>query len=123
MKHVLIVDDSATVRLELCAALTAAGYAVVEAADGVAGLERVAEVAFSMIILDVNMPRMGGLEMLDHLKADPKSAGIPVVLLTTEAQRSLIDRARQAGAKGWLVKPVKMEHIVSTVAQLTGGGR
>ena len=119
MKHVLIVDDSQTIRHELSEALKAAGYAVVEAADGVAGLERVAETQFAMIILDVNMPRMGGLEMLDNLSRDPKTAKIPVLMLTTEAQRSMIDRARLAGAKGWLVKPVKMDRIVTTVTALT----
>jgi len=119
MKHVLIVDDSQTIRHELSGALKAAGYAVVEAADGVAGLECVQQTQFAMIILDVNMPRMGGLEMLDNLSSDPKTASIPVLMLTTEAQRSLIERARQAGAKGWLVKPIKMDHILSTVAALT----
>lgn len=118
MKHVLIVDDSQTIRHELNGALKAAGYAVVEADDGVSGLERVRETSFSMIILDVNMPRMNGLEMLEHLAKDPKTAGIPVLMLTTEAQRSLIERARQAGAKGWLVKPVKLDHIIRTVAAL-----
>jgi two-component system chemotaxis response regulator CheY len=119
MKHVLVVDDSQTIRHELSEVLTAAGYAVVEAVDGVAGLERVSETQFAMIILDVNMPRMGGLEMLDQLSRDPKSSKIPVLMLTTEAQRSSIDRARRAGAKGWLVKPVKLELIVTTVAALT----
>jgi two-component system chemotaxis response regulator CheY len=119
MKHVLVVDDSQTIRHELSQVLSAAGYAVVEASDGVAGLERVAETQFAMIILDVNMPRMGGLEMLEQLSLDPKSAKIPVLMLTTEAQRPIIERARRAGAKGWLVKPVKLDLIVTTVAALT----
>lgn len=118
MKHVLIVDDSQTIRHELATGLKGAGYAVVEAGDGLVGLERVQETSFSMIILDVNMPRMGGLEMLETLSRDPKTKGIPVLMLTTEAQRALIERARAAGAKGWLVKPVKIERIVSTVAAL-----
>jgi two-component system chemotaxis response regulator CheY len=118
MKHVLIVDDSQTIRYELAAGLKAAGYAVVEARDGIAGLERLQETQFSMVILDVNMPRMGGLEMLETMRRDPKTAKTPVLMLTTEAQRSLVERARAAGAKGWLVKPVKIERIVSTVAAL-----
>jgi two-component system chemotaxis response regulator CheY len=120
VKQVLIVDDSKTVRHDIAEALKLAGFAVVEAADGVAGLERVAEQRFAMIILDVNMPRMNGLEMLDRLKLDAKTADIPVVLLTTEAEDSMIERARKAGAKGWLIKPVPIAHVVSTVAALTG---
>ena len=120
MKYVLIVDDSHTIRHEIAAGLKAAGFGVSEAGDGVTGLERTTEQEFAMIILDVNMPRMGGLEMLDRLKADPKTANIPVVLLTTEAERAMIERARKAGAKGWLIKPVPLEHIVSTVVALTG---
>jgi two-component system chemotaxis response regulator CheY len=119
VKEVLIVDDSQTIRHEIGEALKQAGFGVVEAGDGVSGLERARERDFVMIILDVNMPRMNGLEMLDQLKLDPKTASIPVVLLTTEAERSMIERARKAGAKGWLIKPVPMAHIVSTVVALT----
>jgi CheY-like chemotaxis protein len=88
---------------------------VVEASDGAAGLQRVTQHEFSMIILDVNMPLLNGMEMLERLKQDPKTAGIPVLMLTTEAQRSMIDRARQNGAKAWLIKPIKVESLVSTV--------
>lgn len=119
MKHVLIVDDSQTIRHEIAAGLTQAGFGVAEAGDGVTGLERTTEQTFAMIILDVNMPRMNGLDMLDQLKLDPKTSHTPVVLLTTEAEPAMIERARNAGAKGWLIKPVPMEHIVSTVRALT----
>ena len=71
-----------------------------------------------MIILDVNMPLLNGLEMLERLKQDPKTASIPVLMLTTEAQRSMIERARQNGAKAWLIKPIKVESLVSTVNKL-----
>ena len=119
MKRVLVVDDSQTIRHEVAAALQQAGFETVEARDGLAGLECARQQPFSMIILDVNMPRMGGLELLDHLKQDAVTSGIPVLMLTTEAQPSLIQRARKAGAKGWMIKPVKMTQIVSTVAALT----
>lgn len=118
MKEVLIVDDSQTVRRELSEGLKQAGFGVVEAGDGISGLERASERDFVLIILDVNMPRMNGLDLLDHLHRDPKTAKTPVVLLTTEAEPALMDRARQAGAKGWLIKPVPIAHIVKTARAL-----
>jgi two-component system chemotaxis response regulator CheY len=116
MKKVLIVDDSEIVRQQLGRALTEAGLSVVEAGDGVDGLERLGEYAdISLLILDINMPRMNGLEMLDALKRNPKTALLPVLVLTTEAQHSMVARAKQAGAKAWLIKPVKMDRFVEVV--------
>lgn len=115
MKKVLVVDDSETIRQHVAEALTRVGFEVVEASDGAAGLQRVSQHEFSMIILDVNMPLLNGMEMLERLKQDPKTAGIPVLMLTTEAQRSMIERARRNGAKAWLIKPIKVESLVSTV--------
>ena len=118
MKKVLIVDDSETIRQEVARALGNAGFSVFEASDGIDALERIGEIDFSMVILDVNMPRLGGLDLLDRLKADPKTSKLPVIMLTTEAQRSMIERAKNAGARGWLIKPVKMEHLVIAVTKL-----
>lgn len=119
MKQVLIVDDSQTVRHELAAALSAAGYGTLEAADGEVGLELARAHPISLIILDVNMPRMNGLQMLEHLRLDWATANVPVVILTTEAEEPMVERARKAGAKGWLIKPVTAAHLVSTVVAVT----
>ena len=120
MKKVLVVDDSETVRQQLGDALSRAGLTVVEARDGLDGLERIAEHDdLSVLILDVNMPRMNGLDMLDKLKENPKTAGLPVLILTTEAQSSMVARAKQAGAKAWLIKPVRMDLLVDVVQKLT----
>jgi len=118
VKKVLIVDDSETIRQEVSRALGNAGFATVEACDGIEALERMTESDFSLVILDVNMPRLSGLDLLDRLQQDPKTAKLPVIMLTTEAQRSMIDRARKGGAKGWLIKPVLMEHLVTAVTKL-----
>lgn len=115
MKKILVVDDSETIRQHVAEALTKVGFEVIEAGDGASGLRRTEQHDFSMIILDVNMPILNGLEMLERLKQDPKTKAIPVLMLTTEAQRSMIERARQNGAKAWLIKPVKVESLVSTV--------
>src|SRR6188472_2473921 len=100
MKKVLVVDDSETVRQQLADALSQAGLRVVEAREG---LERVAEHDdLSIMVLDVNMPRLNGLDMLDKLKENPKTSSTPVLILTTEAQSSMVARAKKAGAKAWL---------------------
>ena len=122
MKKVLVVDDSETIRQHVAEALTRAGFHVFEAGDGQAGLQRVAQHEFSLIILDVNMPLLNGLEMLERLKQDPQSADIPVLMLTTEAQRSMIERARRNGAKAWLIKPIKVESLLSTVSKVLQQG-
>ena len=118
MKKVLVVDDSETVRLEVGRALEAAGYGIVEAGDGVEGLEKAAQEQLSMVLLDVNMPRMGGLEMLEELRAGQATRDVPVLVLTTEVQESMIARAKKAGASGWIYKPPNMELLVKTVNRL-----
>jgi two-component system chemotaxis response regulator CheY len=118
VKKVLIVDDSETIRQEVARALGNAGFSTVQACDGVEALERIAETNFSLVVLDVNMPRLSGLDLLDRLQQNPKTAKLPVIMLTTEAQRSMIERAKVGGAKGWLIKPVMMEHLVIAVTKL-----
>jgi len=120
MTRVLIVDDSKTVRDAVAAALSLAGFTISEARDGLSGLALARQLMPSIIILDVNMPLMNGLEVLEELKRHPETSAIPVVLLTTEAARSQIERARKAGARAWLIKPVPVDHIVNTAAALTG---
>lgn len=117
-RAVLVVDDSETIRQQVGRALRDAGYTVVEAADGVEGLQRLTEGRFCVAIVDVNMPRLNGLEMLEQLKADPKQSETLVLMLTTEVQQALIARAKKAGARGWMIKPVKMELLVSAVNKL-----
>ncbi|HEX5656852.1 MAG TPA: response regulator [Polyangiales bacterium] len=118
-KKVLVVDDSPTVRQQVSLALKQAGFEVVEATDGADGVSKVgSDPSIGMVILDVNMPRMNGLEMLETIKAGGQNAGLPVIMLTSEGQQSLIDRAKKAGAKGWIVKPFKAELLVAAVKKL-----
>jgi two-component system chemotaxis response regulator CheY len=120
MKKILVVDDSATVRQQVGLALTQAGYAIIEAADGEEGLAVLERGGISMIICDVNMPRMNGLEMLESVRRDPRHNAVPVVMLTTEGHPALVERAKKAGAKGWIVKPFKAELMIAAVAKLVG---
>jgi two-component system, chemotaxis family, chemotaxis protein CheY len=118
-KKVLVVDDSPTIRQQVGTALQQAGIDVIEASDGVEGVAKVeGDAEIGMVILDVNMPRMNGLEMLESIKSGGKNAALHVVMLTSEGQQSLIERAKKAGAKGWIVKPFKSELLVSAVKRL-----
>ena len=118
-KKIMIVDDSKTIRQQVSFTLSKGGYEVLEAEDGAEGLEKAkSQSDIAMIISDVNMPNMNGLEMVEAIK----EAGIttPVIMLTTEGAADLIERAKAAGAKGWLVKPFKPEQLVAAVGKLAG---
>src|SRR4029077_18470143 len=117
VKKILVIDDSETIRQQVKQALASTGYQIIEAVDGVDGLEKLRTVAdLDMALCDVNMPRMNGLDMI--AEAQRTGSRIPILMLTTEGQPSLIRRAREAGAKGWIVKPFKPELLVAAVTKL-----
>ena len=119
MKKVLVVDDSETIRAEVIRTLGQSGFSMIEARDGLEGLATITcNLDLSLIVLDINMPAMNGLELLDKLAANPDTKAIPVLLLTTEAEESLMARAKKAGAKGWLIKPVTPEILVMATQKL-----
>ena len=119
-KKVLIIDDSSAVRRQLSAALGNAGFVVLEAADGVDGAEQIrAETDLALVICDVNMPRMSGLDMLERLQQEIAQRQLPVVMLTTEGQPEAMTRAKKWGAKGWIVKPFKEQLLLGAVQKLT----
>lgn len=121
MKKILVVDDSQSIRNEVSEALGPAGYGVLQAADATEALACVAKHQdIAIVVLDVNMPGMSGIDVLEHLQQLRPKRDLPVLMLTTEAERSLVDRARKAGAKGWLVKPVKPHLLVSAITRLVG---
>jgi len=117
VKKVLVIDDSETVREQVRQTLSGAGYEILEAIDGVDGLEKLRETKdVALALCDVNMPRMTGLEMVAELHRSGIS--IPILMLTSEGQPSLIRRARDAGAKGWIVKPFKPELLLEAMNKL-----
>lgn len=115
--RVLVIDDSLLVRRQVTATLKAPGYLVTEAVDGLDALEKLSSLSDTkLIVCDVNMPRMNGIELLERLSA--QGSLVPVVMLTTEGQPELIQRAKSLGAKGWIVKPFKPEFLLATAAKL-----
>jgi two-component system chemotaxis response regulator CheY len=123
-KTVLIIDDSATVRRQVSNVLSAAGFQMVEAVDGIDGADKIRTRAeLSLVICDVNMPRLSGLEMLDNLQSEIAQRQLPVVMLTTEGQPEAMARAKKAGAKGWIVKPFKEHLLLAAVSKLTQPAR
>ena len=119
-KKVLVVDDSQTVRQQVSIALSQAGYEVLEAGDGVEGFDKISgDAEIKLVVCDVNMPRMNGLEMVEKVRGESQFDKLPIVMLTTEGAPQLIARAKKAGAKGWIVKPFKADLLVKAVDKLT----
>jgi two-component system chemotaxis response regulator CheY len=120
-KTVMVIDDSRTVRQQLTQVLSQAGYHVVEASDGLEGAELIAATPdVALVICDVNMPKMNGIDMLALVKREPQNAGLLVLMLTTEGQPALIAKAKAAGARGWILKPFKPDLLLATVQKLAG---
>lgn len=117
---IMVVDDSLMVRQQVCSTLSQAGFEILEAHDGVDALEKLAESPdLDLIMLDVNMPAMNGIELLQRLRDDRWSTRIPVVMLTTEGHPQLMQEAKALGARGWIIKPFKPELLVAAVTKLT----
>lgn len=117
--RILVVDDSPVLRASLRFALSSAGVEVVEAGDGVAGLEVLKGMAEqaqkpAMIITDVNMPRMDGLTFVREVKKTSFKF-VPILVLTTESQADKKAEGKLAGASGWLVKPFSPEQVLEVV--------
>ncbi|MBA4805691.1 MAG: response regulator [Brevundimonas sp.] len=118
-KTILTVDDSRTMRSMLLLALEGAGYRVIQAEDGVHGLEVLAESGGAdVVITDINMPRMDGFGFIENVRANPAWDGTPVLVLTTESDAEKKARARQAGATGWIVKPFDPAKLVDAVRRV-----
>jgi two-component system chemotaxis response regulator CheY len=118
-KTILIVDDSASLRVVVKIALVRAGYDVIEAGDGVealAALEKAGKV--NLIVSDVNMPNMDGITFVTQVKQHPRHKFTPVIMLTTEGQDGKKEQGRAAGAKAWIVKPFNPPQLLDAVSKL-----
>ena len=117
---VLTVDDSRTMRDMLMLALKDAGFDVVQAVDGVHGLEVLEQSQPQVIITDINMPRMDGFGLIENVRATGTYADVPILVLTTESGADLKARARSAGATGWIVKPFEDERLIAVIDKVLG---
>jgi two-component system chemotaxis response regulator CheY len=118
-KTILTVDDSRTMRDMLMLALSDAGYNVIQAEDGVHGLEVLEGHMPDVIVTDINMPRMDGFGFIKGVRGSKRHRVIPILVLTTESDAEKKDRARRSGATGWIVKPFDPVKLVEAIQRVT----
>ena len=112
MTTILTVDDSRSLREILGNILKSAGYAVVEAEDGVAGLELAQKQVFDVVLTDQIMPGMDGLMLIENLRTLPDYETTPILMLTSVTDNEMKQRGRAAGATGWMIKPIDPERLL-----------
>ncbi len=117
-KTIMTVDDSRSVRQMVSFTLQQAGYQVVEAEDGADALRKLNGGKVHMVITDLNMPNMNGIELTRALRTDPNHKFVPIVLLTTESQSAKKQEGKAAGATGWIVKPFRPEQLLAVVKKV-----
>ena len=118
MTRILTVDDSASMRALLLHALAGNGFEVAQAEDGLAALEWLASNDADVVITDINMPRLDGFGVIEGVRANPDHRATPILVLTTESDAAKKERARAAGATGWIVKPFNPVKLVEAVRRV-----
>ena len=117
-KKILVVDDSTAIRQSLSMTLRNEGYDVIEASNGADALSLMETNSIGLFISDVNMPEMDGITLLKKIKQDKDHRHSPVIMLTTESDKNMIEAGKQAGAKAWMIKPFHPDDIISAVRKL-----
>ena len=115
---IMTVDDSPSMRMLLRAALTDLGYEVLEAEDGVQALERLGGVEPDLLITDINMPRLDGFGLIEKVREQDRHRNLPILVLTTESSDEKKQRARNAGATGWIVKPFHPDKLAAAIRRV-----
>ena len=122
MKHkILVVDDSATIRQQASLLLRAKGFDVLEALDGQEGYDVAQREDVSVMLVDVNMPVMDGIEMLQKVRRLPQHTKTPVFMVTTVSSKKKVDEGKAAGATAWLVKPFRPDVLLKAIDQVLAG--
>lgn len=117
---ILSVDDSKSIRDMIEFTLRPLGYRVIGAEDGSVGLGKFDNEPVNLVITDLNMPVMNGIDFIRALRKTPRGAGVPVIMLTTETKPELKEAGRAAGATGWINKPFDSSMLVAVVKKLAG---
>ena len=119
---VLVVDDSPTMVMSLKTTLAMSGFQVETAGNGQQALERLKSgLKPNLILTDINMPVMGGMELIKNVRALPGLRFVPILPLTTESETSKREEGKRAGATGWLVKPVSGNDLIAVIRKVLPG--
>ena len=116
--RILVVDDAETIRDHLKSIFSSDGYEVAEADRGTSGLEASQREHFDLIVTDVNMPDMNGIDMIAKLRQDSLNLTTPVMVVTTESLRRWADTCKELGAQFWIMKPFSEEAILSVARKI-----
>ena len=117
---VMVVDDSLTVRKITSRMLTREGFEVVTAKDGVDGLQQLQDIEPDIILLDIEMPRMDGFEFARNVRADAKTKGIPIIMITSRTADKHRNHAMELGVNEYMGKPYQEEQLLLLIRQFTG---
>ncbi len=118
MPSVLAVDDSAAIREMVKLCLDRAGYTVVQAEDGVDALTKAQQETVDLVLTDINMPNMDGIELIKQLRSLTTYKFVPILVLTTESATDTKMAGKNAGATGWIVKPFDPTTLIATIAKV-----
>ena len=122
MAQILVVDDSDAVRNEVSSFLSGNGYTVATAVDGKDGLDKVkANPDLKLVFADVNMPNMDGLTIIEKIRGELGNSTVSIIMLTTESDPKMKERAKNYAVKGWIVKPFNGANVLGAVKGLLGG--
>lgn len=118
MAKILVVDDASLIRMVALKAIQEAGHEAILAEDGQKGVEAFQSNPIDFIFSDINMPVMGGFDMIREIKKLPGGAYIPIVMLTTENNDELKALGKELGVKAWLLKPFNKEKFLLVIKKL-----
>lgn len=118
LKKVLVVDDSESIRDVVSYTLSNEGYDVTTAEDGDIALEKIRKEKYRLVVTDLYMPNMNGLELIREIRKLDNYKGVPILFLTTESQLDKKKEAKEAGATGWIVKPFQPEKLLKALKKV-----
>lgn len=121
-KKVLIVDDAIAVHDRFRAAFIENGLEVLQAVNGMEGIKQALEAMPDIILMDVNMPKMTGIEATRIIKSNPRTSGIPICMFTTEGEQDFIVQAIKIGAKDYIIKTLDVALVVQRIRKIIGDG-